>query len=98
MDWKVQTSSSNSGIGNREKKDTKFIVGNLGKVAWKDYNGKQKTKLEYYKLIYIHTTCSKGLNSNTLRFKIRQILTTMSLMKKANRVPNSQKETDYAAA
>ena len=33
MDWKVQTSSSNSGIGNREKKETKFIVGNLGKVA-----------------------------------------------------------------
>lgn len=96
MDWKVQTSSSNSGIGNREKKDTKFIVGNLGKVAWKDYNGNQKPK--YYKLMHIHTTCSKGLNSNTLRFKIRQKLTTMSLMKKANIVPNSQNETDYAAA
>ena len=33
MDWKVQTSSSNSDFGNREKKETKFIVGNLGKVA-----------------------------------------------------------------
>jgi len=33
MDWKVQTSSSNNDFGNREKKETKFVVGNLGKVA-----------------------------------------------------------------
>lgn len=33
MDWKVQTSSSNSDIGNREKKETKFVDGYLGKVA-----------------------------------------------------------------
>lgn len=29
----VETSSSNSNFGNREKKETKFVVGNLGKVA-----------------------------------------------------------------
>jgi hypothetical protein len=33
MDWKVRTSSSNSDFGNWEKKNTKFVVGNLGKVA-----------------------------------------------------------------
>jgi len=29
----VETSNSNSNLGNREKKETKFIIGNLGKVA-----------------------------------------------------------------
>jgi len=33
MDRIVETSRSNSNFGNREKKETKFIVGNLGKVA-----------------------------------------------------------------
>jgi hypothetical protein len=33
MDRIVETSNSNSNLGNREKKETKFIVGNLGKVA-----------------------------------------------------------------
>jgi len=35
MDRIVQTSNSNSNLGNREKKETKFIIGNLGKVALK---------------------------------------------------------------
>jgi hypothetical protein len=33
MDRIVEASRSNSNFGNREKKETKFIVGNLGKVA-----------------------------------------------------------------
>ena len=37
MDRIVQTSNSNSNLGNREKKETKLNLGDLGKVASK-YN------------------------------------------------------------
>ena len=68
MDWKVQTSSSNSDFGNREKKETKFIVGNLGKVA-----------LRSNEKIFFEKNTRRNLNTKLAKFTTLRALQIYSI-------------------